>query len=445
MSKENFFTLLIALSFGIIIFFLEGAVFLFLVFALIIYFIYRTVDPKDRKLVAGILISGFLLRVFLAVSLHAIAYLKGFHCISGDDLLYTTKGWSLVCKWEGMFGIRDYIFSAVSSYGINPYTFIIASFYELFGFHPVLAKMINCIIGVLIGWLSYLIGAEIFDKNTARISLVIVTFYPSLVRWSVANLKDPLIIFLIMLSFYIVIKIVEHKATLLKLILLAGSLAMLCLFSHIFYFTLIALIAAIAILYRLLDLVKLKRIKLALVVILCAIFILSAYYMTFVKAKYLIDFLSQCEAKQFYIAKSDSAGYYLYTEDFIRGLYNENRIILWHMIEIIFRNTVYFMLTPFPWHMTSPEQMLALPQMPLWYLLLLLSFFSFLRLLLTKKKVFFIIAVFLTMGVTISALVEGNIGAAFRHRDVFTPFFIIFGASAISMLINNTMIGKTRK
>jgi hypothetical protein len=41
----------------------------------------------------------------------------------------------------------------------------------------------------------------------------------------------------------------------------------------------------------------------------------------------------------------------------------------------------------------------------------------------------------LILGITASALAEGNIGSAFRHRDIFTPFFVILASTIISDMI----------
>jgi TM2 domain-containing membrane protein YozV len=104
----------------------------------------------------------------------------------------------------------------------------------------------------------------------------------------------------------------------------------------------------------------------------------------------------------------------------------------WGFAEVVSLNTAYFMLTPFPWQMTSRERLAAYPQMMVWYILLALSLFGFARLALSKPGTALLLGVLVSAGVILQALAEGNIGAAFRHRDVFTAFFIIFASGVLA-------------
>jgi len=427
---------LIAVYLGILTYFWSGTVFLFLTFGVIGYFIYKNSPPEDRKMILAVLIIGFLIRVFFTVTLHAANYMRGFHGISGDDLLYTIKSWSMVYKWEG----RPYIWERAitgnsPSFGINPFTYILAFFYKFFGFHPVAGKIINCMIGTLIGWISYLIGKELGGGRTAKISMVIVTFYPSLIRWSVANLKDPMIIFLFAVSMYMFVVRLRRKIRLWEAALLLISMAGLYFFSHIFYFTLV-LGSAGALLITLTLLKHLNKFKTFLILLTFIGFIMGTYYLFYVKPDKVIDFIYMCQEKQLTMAKSDSAGYYIYPRVFLEDI-NKSTLSLIKFLAVTFRSIIYFMLAPFPWRMTSKSMIISYPQMLIWYLLLMLAFFGFSKLVVNNYRAAFLIAGALIAGILVNSLAEGNVGAAFRHRDVFTPFFIIFAAITINDLISD--------
>lgn len=432
--KNKLIILFIAVSLGIASHFLSGAIALFAVFGAVAYFIYKNADPEDRRFILALLVSGFLLRVIVALTLHASSYVHGYGgSTSGDDLLYTIRGWAVVYQWEG----KPYTWAkgliGSSEYGLNPFTFILAFFYKIYGFHPATAKIINCIIGTLLGWLSYLIARELFDKNTARISMSIVTFYPSLLRWSVANLKDPLTILLFMLCIYISITILHRNDPVWKFGILFSAILMLYYFPQRFYLILAVVSVANAVFLRVFYFLSRKGMRALLVVLIGISALGCAYYFFCINPKHLIEFLYRCEAQQAVIAKADYAGYYLYARDFLESL-NKGMIDIRGLVYELFVNTVYFMLTPFPWQMSSRSRLIAAPQMFLWYTLLILSFFGFFKLLVKRPAAAFLLGTLLIIGITVNALAEGNIGSAFRHRDIFVPFLAILASNMIAGL-----------
>lgn len=433
MNREKVLIALAALFLGVMTIFLTGAVFLFLLFGLIVYLIYKKSSEEDRRFIVTVLVGGLLLRVFLAVAIHAIVYTKGFHCISGDDLLYTLKGWGIACGWNKQPNFWLGSIFAEAAYGLNPLTYIIAVFYKIFGFHPVMSKIISCIIGTSIGWLSYLIALEIFDRNSARIAMLIVVFYPSLVRWSVANLKDPLTIFAFMGCVYILIIAVDRNIALWKYAALLSLAGILYLFPNKFHFMLIVCGIGIVGACKLINALRVGFKRIA-IIIMGAISLIMGLFAVYVKPGHLINFICWCEKKQANMAGADYAGYYFYTDKLIRSL-NLGYIDIMELMKVAYVNIFYFMLTPFPSQMlASRERLIALPQMLLWYLLLVLSVFGYMKLVFSRPKTAFLIGTILAMSITINAIVEGNIGSALRHRDVFSPFFIIFASGVLSEL-----------
>jgi len=435
---KNIYGILSAgLFFGVASYFFSGAVFLFLAFGVICYFIYNNSPVEDRKFILTVLAVSFLLRIFLAVFAHALNYLDGYHGISGDDLLYTVKSWALVYKWEGKpYNWVNDLAGASPKFGLNPFTWLLAVFYKFFGFHPVIGKMINCIIGTMIGWVSYLMAKEIFDRKAARITILIVAFYPSLMRWSIANLKDPLATLLFTLCVYICINFLNKRVALWKLLTFAISMLLIYYFSQTLYFILIAVAGSLAAFFRFLNIYDGRKRKLYFIAASFVVAIIVFYYFFYAKPETAIRYLYRLEEQQALTSKSDYAGYYLYPKGFMDDL-NMGRLSALNVSDVVFRNTVYFMLTPFPWQMTTKERILAFPQMLLWYSLLVLSIFGFARLSMKKPEFAFLLGVLLVIGITANAMAEGNIGSAFRHRDIFTPFFVMLASTTIHDFLND--------
>ncbi|GEM_PF-6965961 len=429
MIKGKYPIIFLGLGIGTVSYFLSGAAFLFLVFGIVSYFIYNASPAEDRRFILTVLIIGFLIRIFLAVLAHALNYLDGYHGISGDDLLYTVKSWALVYKWKGLpYNWVNDLSGSSPKFGLNPFTWILALFYKGFGFHPVVSKFINCIIGSVIGWLSYLIARELFDRRAGKVSMLIVTFYPSLIRWSIANLKDSFAIMLFMVCIYISIAVIYRRVRGWKLLALAVSMVLICNFAQILYFILISISSSLAVFFRILNFAGNRALKTSALVMGVIGFLAVFYYFFYVNTGPVVKYLYRFEEQQAVVAKSDYAGYYLYSRDYMDDL-NRQKVSLSGLAEMAFRNVSYFMLTPFPWQMNSSERMLAFPQMVLWYILLVLSFFGFIKLVVKRFEAAFMIGVVLSLGILVCSLAEGNVGAAFRHRDIFTPLVIILAST----------------
>ena len=89
--------------------------------------------------------------------------------------------------------------------------------------------------------------------------------------------------------------------------------------------------------------------------------------------------------------------------------------------------SIYFYLgTPRPYARLSLSKLPALPQMIIWYLMLVLFLpAGVLYLLQYRWREAGVVLVFLALATSAVALFTANEGTAFRHRDVLTPFYFI--------------------
>jgi len=277
---------------------------------------------------------------------------------------------------------------------------------------------------------------EMFNKRTAKISMLIVVFYPSMMRWSIANLKDPLIMFLFVVCVYVLVAAAQHKVQIWKIAMLSLSGFFLHEFTPKLYFAIIAVCSLLLVYLRFLGILRSKKARTTITAFLVLALLIVTYIFIYIKPASLIGAIYTCEEKQGLMAKADYAGYYFYSAKFMEGL-NNGVVSLPALFDVAYKSVVYFMLAPFPWQLTSPERLLAFPQMILWYLVLLLSIFGFMKLVIHKVGTALLMMTLLSIGIFVSALAEGNIGSAFRHRDIFTPFFVIFASAVIADLISS--------
>jgi len=154
----------------------------------------------------------------------------------------------------------------------------------------------------------------------------------------------------------------------------------------------------------------------------------------------VIAFLKDCEMHQTSVAVSDNAGYTTFKPDFVRDL--ERGILkVPDIFEAYFKGAAYFLLSPFPWAIRSLSQLAAYPQTILWYLGLILFCYGFIKGGGIAAKETLIVAVFIFLFVSVNSLAEGNIGAAFRHRDCISPFVFIYVSYGLAAL-NNKIFGE---
>jgi hypothetical protein len=429
--RNRIYIIMTAVALGILGYFLSGAMFLFLVFGLICFAIYRNSAAEDRKFVVGVLIAGFTVRVVLAVALHAYFYMKGFHSISGDDLLYATRAWALVYEWYGKSCIwAQEIISTTRGYGVNTFTYLLAGFFRIFGYHPVTAKIINCIFGTLIGWFAYLIGKEMFGSRPARIAMCITVFYPSLIRWSVANLKDPMASVIFLTCVYVLTKYLCRKVTVLDLAVFLIAIVLQSLFVQIFYFFLLVFAAVLAVMLKAFSLIGRRPLRIAAAVLIVAGILAGIHHLFSARQDQLISFFYLCEEKQSAMTRVDRAGYALYPRYFMESL-NNGAVGIIEILTVLSRSIAYFIFAPFPWAISSIGQLMAFPQVFLWYAILVLSIFGFAKLIISNPYSAVLTGAIITLGIVVISLLEGNVGAAFRHRDIFAPLFIVFASSVI--------------
>ena len=89
-------------------------------------------------------------------------------------------------------------------------------------------------------------------------------------------------------------------------------------------------------------------------------------------------------------------------------------------------------LAPFPWQLGSALQVMALPEMLIYYLLIVPMFLGIKFVLKNKIREGGIIVVYIFVMLFVLAFVEGNIGTLFRHRAMVLPFIFILAGVGLS-------------
>ncbi len=422
-KEKNILFFLISVFLASSLIFKDGTSFILSLFLIILSVIFM-LGKEDAKFLAIVFIISFFVRIVLMYLLHWQSYKAGFEgFISGDDRLYTLKAIKIALSWQHLpYNMNCDTHSP--GYGLNPFTYILALFFRLFEPNYLSSKLINCLIGSMAPLVIYLIAKDMFSAKVAKLSFALASFYPSMVRWSIGNLRDPIIIFLTVMTFYLLLALRKNRYRIMKSIAVLFILVLLKKLQIVAFAAFLLIIALFAV-YNFFKILRSKN-KPVFLVVLIAVIILSILFMACehdnIKGS-IVKFLQSTLDRSISLYIVDNAGYLAYDSHTIAQL-RSGILDLGSLVIFYFKAIGYFILVPFPWRLSSLNQILAYPQIVLWYLLLFLSVVGFTKALKISKENNFFIIMFFLIGISIFAMVESNMGSAFRHRDIFS--FIIF-------------------
>lgn len=450
-------------------------------FGLVYLFGLHLKDLKERKLFLIFCLLALLMRFTLSLFNYYLSCFKGIGVdFIPDARAYSTSGQYIAEVINGKgFGIennevpwlhylRDTYAGLMpeSGYRVDAFAKHIGFVYSLFGYDPLVIKFINSILSVFSGVLLFMLAKKMFSVRIANIVLILVIFWPSLFLWSITGLKDTLLIFLVTLSIYIYIEHIRNNIGILEYsILMLGLLTS----SYVIFFVLLAfgilfriyknhsfqcfvnkdifsIVTAMVVIKFCCDFINLLRPFTFMTLIFA--FILSV--VTFIRRKDWIIFTALTGVALLCIIilyKSDVAKFYAFyarqTVDhqycqFVEGdfgynvypleYYNSTSIIpLTTLIYSYFRGLSYALFSPFLFFGVRNIFNLFAALQTLFFCAL--SPFILRGLVITLRYKWKDVLPILTFSIsTISAyaLLEGNIGTMFRHRDSLMAFFIFF-------------------
>jgi 4-amino-4-deoxy-L-arabinose transferase-like glycosyltransferase len=158
----------------------------------------RLVEPAERRLARALFLAVFILRVLVTLPTHYLARLgDGNGALFQDDYTNDLVG-AWLARIAGGDGISIFPGHQHLLEGVYPY--LIMASYAVFGFAPLVPKLLNCAFGALSAVLVYDIARRAFNRRVAIVAAIGATIMPSLVVWSAASLKEPLVLFLALLS-----------------------------------------------------------------------------------------------------------------------------------------------------------------------------------------------------------------------------------------------------
>ncbi|MFC1698995.1 ArnT family glycosyltransferase [Candidatus Omnitrophota bacterium] len=443
-EKNSLFLILLGVAAGVTSIFIPGTLFIFLCIFIISVLIKSFAKEEDKSFILSIFLIGMGVRVLLALILYFLSiylhigyeYCDGRACdplivdryalgVIGDSAFTSLRGWWLAQVWHGniersWFRLEDMV------YAPRDHHFrIYAAFYYLFGFSQFAAKLINSLFSVGAAVLIYYIAKDIFEQRVAKLAAILAAFFPTIVLWSVTHLKEPINSFFICLTIFSIHRLIflKKKSYLLLLII---SFANIFVRYSLGIFTL-----CFALLSLIIGLSRNKYFRLAIVLLICSVMMTSLGREKVKSAETkLISEINGLIYAQRGVVSAGGAVYQIYPEDF-EGLSSIKQLFSLDFMAAAAKGVIFFLLTPFPWQISSKLQLLSYPQVILWYLLFAFALVGIIFSLRYYFKESCLILVFLFFSVLLSSLVSGNIGSAMRHRDITTPLILLFSAAGL--------------
>jgi 4-amino-4-deoxy-L-arabinose transferase-like glycosyltransferase len=392
------------------------------ILAAIVYFITVRVirvrtSPDESAWLIRVFFWTLLLRYVLALFLNFYAGDSAFAAAFwGDSGQYDEGGQLLALKWSGEPVLTPGLSSAVSGFG---WVYFVGAFYYVFGRNQLLVQFLNGWIGAVTVVVIYVIAQKLFDRRAARWAALFMAFFPQMVFWSAGMYKDPAILFCIAICMYAVLNLRERLSVADLLRFTIAELALVTLRFYIAYFVAFAAVAAFLFGYRGGGVRSLLRF-----VVLLGTFLLALNLA--VERETLERQTSYLTLERAQVTRTDQA---MWSESGFGQQQNVSTMA--GAVAALPVGIVYLLFAPFPWAISGLRQALVLPETLVWYALMPALARGFLHAIRYKFRA---VLPILTFAITLTmayAIMQGNVGTAYRQRTQISMFFFVFMASGL--------------
>lgn len=169
----------------------------------------RWLVPAPHREAVGLIVSlGFALRLALSAAIYTAAVLAGREgFITGDDKGYAELAWAVAQYWRGTpdpaYQPPDW---GGGAYFLGFFTYYESVLFYVFGRQVQMAEFLNAGYAAATLVLVFDLARRVFGVRAGFAALAVTAFFPSLVLWSVLNLKDALVLLLVAVAFSLLLR-----------------------------------------------------------------------------------------------------------------------------------------------------------------------------------------------------------------------------------------------
>lgn len=378
---------------------------------LCVWLILRSRNP-DQQFLLKVFVAALLVRYLLAYITHS----RGLWTFAGGDAItYDAFSYQLAQSWRGLVDAHAYWlvnYTGASRSGFGMFYFI-AAIYYLIGQNPFAIQLINCAFGAAVCFTGYQITMLVHpNQRVARTVALMAAFSPSLILWTSQEMKDGPIILCLSLCVLFTLR-VRAKPDIRSFILLLASLACLYTLRHYMSYITFAAVAGTLLLTTKHKFSALRVLQGALMV--TFIGLAMAYFGAGETARKTID-LERIQSSRKWNATAANSGYGGDVD-----ITDPNAAI-----SFLPTGIAYVLLAPFPWMITSAKQLVTLPELIAWWLLMPMLFWGYWFVVKKRLREGFVLCTLVLTMTLAFALFESNAGTAYRHRSQLYVFFFVF-------------------
>jgi hypothetical protein len=362
----------------------------------------------------------FLLRLFVAAMIlrwvvaSLISYTGQQAFFGGDALTYDALGSALAHSWSGVVDQNFYWlprFTSLNRPGWGMYYFV-ASIYYFIGQNQFAVQLINGVLGAATCVAVYRIAMLVYPhQRVARAAALMTGFAPSMILWSSQALKDGPIMLCLSLCTLYTLKL-RARWNLGSFLCLVIYLFCLYALRHYAFYILFVAIAG-TFLFAATRFTPLKVLQGGLLII--VIGIAFVYFGAADVAEHTFD-LKAIQSGRVWSAKAATSGFGGDVD-----ITDPQAAIGFLPIGIL-----YVLFAPFPWMVTNLRQLITLPELIAWWVLVPMMVRGYWYLMKHRMRESFAICIFIVGLVCAYALYQSNAGTAYRHRAQLYGFFFVF-------------------
>jgi len=353
-----------------------------------------------------------LLRCSLAIILNLLGDRSALGAAFwGDSGSYDAAGYQIALKWSGEPVLSVSMSRAVSGYG---WVYFVGAIYSLVGHNQLFVQFVNCLIGSVTVLVIYATAARLFDRATARWAALFMAFFPQMVFWSTGMYKDPAILLCIAASMYAVLLLRERLSVGMIALFVTAELVLVTLRFYIAYFVAFAALATFLFAQRR----GATRLLLTYIALIAALF--GALNLA-VKRETLERQASYLTLDRLQTTREDQA---MWGQSGFGREYDVSTPT--GALTALPMGLVYLLFAPFPWAISGLRQALVLPETLVWYALMPAFVRGLVYAIKHRLRSVLPILVYAASLTAAYALMQGNVGTAYRQRTQVTMFFFIF-------------------
>jgi 4-amino-4-deoxy-L-arabinose transferase-like glycosyltransferase len=286
--------------------------------------------------------------------------------------------------------------------------------YFVFGRNQLLVQFLNATIGSVTVLVVYSIAWRLFGSGVGRWAAIFMAFFPQMLFWSGGMYKDPAILFCIAVCMYAVLRLKDAFSPVFLLLFVGAGLALLALRFYVFYFVIAASMGTFVFGGR-------RRLGARLLSFAVLIGAVAGGFGLGARQETLEAQSSYMTLNQLQVTRMDQA---MWGNSAYGASYDVTT--LGGALEALPTGLVYLLFAPFPWAIRSVRQFLTVPETVVWYALMP----AFARGLVysVRHRLRDVLPIFVfTVTLTLAyALMQGNVGTAYRQRTQVTMFFFVF-------------------